>query len=462
MKFDDLKYLAVPLPEDILKEKWAGYFDRARRIIDCRLADETTPYALRARLELELKNLADLEMCYTITQEEAMRQIHEKAPEMSEADLDQLRIENKVDWIYLNGEVRYLRSFCATLFNVYPELQTVETEAEACEGKEGDAVDQMLEKGLRDGDVTGAHIHIKHETWLEPDAVREGETLYVHMPFPTERGNVKNIKLITVNPAPKKMPDADEYQPTVYFEEKVTEDLKFTLEYELDHVFKYTDTAKIDLQKVAETPLPEDVKVYTEEYAPHIIFTPYLKALAEELKGGETNPLLVARRFYDWITTQVQYRFVREYRSIDNLPEYCGINRRGDCGIQGLLFITLCRISGIPAKWESGLDAKPDDVGEHDWAVFYIPSVGWLHCDPSYGGSAWRRGAVERWNYFFGNCDPFRIPHNSEMMKEFVPAGKNWRVDPYDNQCGEAEYEDWRVPGDKFNYKYTDLGIWQI
>ena len=49
-----------------------------------------------------------------------------------------------------------------------------------------------------------------------------------------------------------------------------------------------------------------------------------------------------------------------------------------------------------------------------------------------------------------------------EMMKEFVPAGKNWRVDPYDNQCGEAEYEDWRVPGDKFNYKYTDLGIWQI
>ena len=68
MKFDNLKYLAVPLPEDILKEKWAGYFDRARRIIDCRLADETTPYALRARLELELKNLADLEMCYTITQ----------------------------------------------------------------------------------------------------------------------------------------------------------------------------------------------------------------------------------------------------------------------------------------------------------------------------------------------------------------------------------------------------------
>jgi hypothetical protein len=84
MKYEDLKYLAVPLPEDILKEKWAGYFDRARRIIDCRLADTDTPYALRARLELELKILDDLEMRYNIDQEAAMDMIHEKAPEMTE------------------------------------------------------------------------------------------------------------------------------------------------------------------------------------------------------------------------------------------------------------------------------------------------------------------------------------------------------------------------------------------
>ena len=64
----------MELPEDILKEKWSGNFDRAKKLIAQRLSEDI-PRALRCRLDLELKNLEDLENCYTVTREEALQKL---------------------------------------------------------------------------------------------------------------------------------------------------------------------------------------------------------------------------------------------------------------------------------------------------------------------------------------------------------------------------------------------------
>ena len=179
-----------------------------------------------------------------------------------------------------------------------------------------------------------------------------------------------------------------------------------------------------------------------EEQSPHIMFTPYLRELRDELAGDETNPVILARRFYDFVTTKVMYSFVREYFTIECIPEYCAVNLKGDCGVQALLFITLCRMSGIPARWQSGLYATDYYTGCHDWAQFYVAPYGWVFADLSFGGNAWRAGEIERWNYYFGNLDVFRMPANSEIQKAFVPEKKWLRIDPIDNQRGEFEYED--------------------
>ena len=65
----------------------------------------------------------------------------------------------------------------------------------------------------------------------------------------------------------------------------------------------------------------------------------------------------------------------------------------GRCGIQALLFVTLCRAVDIPARWQSGLYTTPVNVGCHDWAQFYVEPYGWLFADCSFGGSAWRAGS---------------------------------------------------------------------
>ena len=67
MKHENLEYMAVSLPEDIMKEKWSGHFQRARTIIAMRLADEKMPKTMKARLRLELKNLQRLENRYTVS-----------------------------------------------------------------------------------------------------------------------------------------------------------------------------------------------------------------------------------------------------------------------------------------------------------------------------------------------------------------------------------------------------------
>ena len=48
-----------------------------------------------------------------------------------------------------------------------------------------------------------------------------------------------------------------------------------------------------------------------------------------------------------------------------------------------LTFITLCRIAGIPARWESGFAVAPGDAGCHDWARFYVAPKGWMYADCS-------------------------------------------------------------------------------
>jgi hypothetical protein len=63
--FNHLQYLSVPLPQNILKFKLHGDFDRARNAIAIQLKKDL-PFALRCRLEMELEILRRSEEDYAI------------------------------------------------------------------------------------------------------------------------------------------------------------------------------------------------------------------------------------------------------------------------------------------------------------------------------------------------------------------------------------------------------------
>ena len=121
-------------------------------------------------------------------------------------------------------------------------------------------------------------------------------------------------------------------------------------------------------------------------------------------------------------------------------------NLTGDCGFQALLFITLCRMAGIPAHWQSGWFITPYEASPHDWAIIYLPEFGYLPVDLSFGGKD--KKDIMRKAFYFGNLDGFRMVANDEFQEDFDPPAKFVREDPYDNQVGEAEYEDEKAFGE--------------
>ena len=192
------------------------------------------------------------------------------------------------------------------------------------------------------------------------------------------------------------------------------------------------------------------------------MFTPLIRAMCQEIVGDETNPLLKAKRIYEYVTDRVRYSYVRRYSTILSIPEYAAVNQKGDCGVQAVLFITLCRCAGVPARWQSGLFAAPYDIGGHDWAQFYVAPYGWLYADLSFGGSAHRLGNEERRAFYFGNLDPFRMPANLAFQHEFIPPKQFMRNDPTDNQYGECEYNDRALTLKEYSCEHTMVDIHQI
>ena len=455
IKYDELQYLSVSLPEDVLKEKWSGNFEEERKLIEVFLSKEDLSYAMRCRLEREKENIDILLRNYTIPEEEAYNMVKEQVSSLDKETFDCWRREEKMDWIYVNGKRMFSSSFFGTLRKVYPKLLGITSD-----NHKDDEVDRYIDS-LQDGVESGAHIHIRQELFLKDEAVEEGKNIRLHIPLPVERDYINDLQILKVDPTPARLPEMDDHQPAAYFEDTAARGKIYSVEYSFDSKLVYRDFTKIDPSPVRFEDIPEEAKKYLREELPHLQFTPYLRYLAQEIKGDEENLLLIARKVYDFVTTKVTYRFVRDYSGIDNISEYCAAALRGDCGVQALLFIVLCRILGIPAKWESGLDAKPGDVGQHDWAMFYVPSIGWAYADPSYGGSAYRNGNTRRWNYFFGNVDPYRIPINNEFQREFNPPKNFSRMDPYDNQSGEIEYEDHGVY-DGLGYRFICVDIHKL
>ena len=436
--YQDLSYMKIPLPEDVLKLKNYGDFAGAQKMID-HFMTKDIPNALRKRLEIEkdvLKVMGGNE--YPYTYEEALEIMTSHLRDFKEEELQYLKEISAADWIYVDGTVHFQRRFYENLIKTRPDLaERVMVEdvddAQANELKQkllNDNVHYMKEKGGRT-----VRTQIRATIKAQKDAEEVGRKVTVHLPIPKICQQVSKVDIIAASPEITKIADEDAAQRTVCFETELKADQEFMVEYAYDY---HVDYVELDPAKASE----EQPDFCTNEQAPHIRFTPYLQELLKEIIGDETNPIIKARKIYDFVTTKVMYSYMREYFTIECIPEYAAINLKGDCGVQALLFITLCRMTGIPARWQSGLYATEFYTGCHDWAQFSVAPYGWVFADLSFGGSAWRMGNTERWNYYFGNLDIFRMPANSEIQMEFTPEKKWLRIDPIDNQRGEIEYED--------------------
>lgn len=428
------------IPEDILRRKLHGDFAGALRLIDRRLVEENLPESLRGSLlaQKRICRMLPTEFPYSLSQ--ALAIIQEAIPDFTEEELTSLIDQRRIRWIYVDGQVRIFERFFSSLCKAMPEFarRSGATLPGVESAQPGSPALTMLDNAhaqmRRNGSMT-TRIRIRATVKLKEELFQPGMFLRAHLPIPKSCPQQVNIQIEHIWPDNGRIAPEDALQRTVCWEGNFRENPEFVVEYSYRHTAWYQDAYH-------GHGIPCSYDFDLQEQTPHIVFTPYIRQLCQELTTGMTDPLEKARAFYDFITLNMKYTYMPSYVVLENIAENCARNYTGDCGVFALLFITLCRCAGIPAQWQSGLTAEPDFIGGHDWVRFYVEPYGWLFADPSYGVAAVRCGSEKRRQFYFGNLDPYRMVANSAFYAPFTIPKQHWRADPYDNQLGEIETTD--------------------
>lgn len=460
--------LNAGLPDDVERLKAAGYYREAIARIEDYLAEDWTQTqnsprsqglgqpggvlpenptpcgvdALREALLVQKEILRRIPEEYCYNEAQAVARMQGLVRDFTVEEFRQLVREGRVDWRFVEGEKHFLDRFAETLLATHADLAARQIDPPVPSVLARERRRRVHEQMQREGKAE-ARITLKTSVGMSDAAFEKAlaaakaegrDSVHVRawLPIPADCPAQSEIELQSFTETPAHIAAPDAPQRTVYWEADLTENRRFGVQY------RYRTTA-VYADPMGFAPDPVQPDFDTGERAPHIVFTPFLRALAAQLTAGVTDPAEKARRIYDYVTLNVRYHYQPAYFVQECLPDRCARDRRGDCGIMALTFITLCRIVGIPARWQSGLSVSPSGVGCHDWAMFYIAPKGWMYADCSFGASMARQGDEELRRHYFGSLDTGRMVANRAFEAPFDPPMCGFRSDPYDNQSGECE-----------------------
>lgn len=388
-----------------------------------------------------------------------LREVRKSIPDASADDLRKWREAGEVQYRMIDGQVRYFRREPSNIFRFCEDAKS--RRAKEAESPAKQKLLDHLAKVIAAAEQSGKAevVPVKHRitfTAIIPagaGGARKGSIVRAWLPFPQEYRQQKDVKLISSDPAPTSTAPNGSAHRSLYYEVKIEDATK---PIEIKNVFDYTSFAYYPMLKDGDAkPLAagwSGSKEYLSERAPHIAFTPELRAKVKEIVGDETNPLARARKIYNWVDANMRYCAEEEYCLIPSFSIKALKSLKGDCGIQGNIFITMCRAAGVPARWQSGWETKPINWNMHDWAEFYVEPWGWLPADPSYGLQKSDDPKVR--NFYFGHQDSYRLIVNSDFGRPLIPAKNSLRSEPADFQRGEVEIDGRNLYFDEWDYGF--------
>ena len=286
---------------------------------------------------------------------------------------------------------------------------------------------------------------------VAPDVVPDGEMIRCWLPWP--KGNhirQKPPELIhTSNPDYIIASDTVVHR-SVYMEETAVKGspVIFMVKYRYQSSARYfnPETIKnVPYDKTSYTYIK-----YTSEQLPQIHFSDNVRRLADSIAGPQDDPVTAVRKIYLWFKANIPWTGALEYSIMPDIPEYVIKNRRGDCGMQTLLFISMLRYKGIPARWQSGWMVPPGDEGLHDWCEVFFEGTGWVPVDISY--NLQDSGDKKLREFYISGIDSYRMIINDGISGKFYPEKKYMRSDFYDFQRGEVEWKGGNIYYDKWDY----------
>ncbi|MEG1898729.1 MAG: transglutaminase domain-containing protein [Bacteroidales bacterium] len=443
-----------------------GEYIDATAAIKLKIATDTLSPNEIAALLFKIDIMERIKADFTKDDTTVLSYIKQYYPAVTEEEIAAWEASGALECKNINGVKKYFNNAPRNLFRICKEAQAHWKEIN---GRQSDCLDRFLGKYIPQivespqstqtlqamlpvPNSTYEHftmpvtMKIKYTITVKPNEVPAGETIKVWMPYPRKAAQQKNITLLATS-HPNYIISPDSYpHKSLYMEQLAIKDSATIFSYQLsytsyNHWFNFTPD---NIQ-----PYDKDNKIYkkyTAQRDAHVIFTEDIKQLTDSIIGTEQNPYLKAVRIFDYIAQNYPWASAREYSTIVNIPQYVIDNKHGDCGQQSLLFITMARYAGIPAKWQSGWMMHPGEENLHDWAEIYFQGIGWVPIDQSFG-YVYKEGLLPRvaktndkvYHYFTRGLDAYRYIVNDDFSGHFYPSKTYPRSETVDFQRGEVE-----------------------
>ncbi len=387
---------------------------------------------------------------FTMTPEQGIALIRERMPEVTDAQIERWKATRKIEVMNIDGTEWWFRKSVRNLWLLADEFDndhSVEREKSVAHNL------AIYRESMRHApDFNGVRdrrtFTVRFTLDVDADAVPAGETVKVWMPLPYENMRQSNVTYLDGNREVRFSKGSRHH--TVYMEATAVKGKPTHFEYRFRYTVGERHVTQQDLLMLVE---PYDTttsfyREYTAQQLPHIIVDNDMRNLAREIVGDELNPVRQAKMVYEWISRSFPWAGAREYSTIRCMPRYVLLNRHGDCGQVTLLYISLCRSLGIPARWESGWVVEPGDEGWHDWAETYFEGIGWVPTDQSYGRSTIDNPLND---YYAAGIDLYRMASNEGIGDRLDPPKTFIRSETVDFQPGEVEWRGGNLYYDKWD-----------
>lgn len=435
-----------------------GNFSIAHKEIQSLTNDPNTSDKIKIELRFKKDLMRRINLDFCRDEQFVRDKLAKYYPKLTDEMLLSWEASKALEMRIIDGEKRYFYNAVPNLFRLDSEAMKIKKNMNGDDNNELKAFRQkhtseLIKQYNVDGNsiLNPVKMKLTYTLTVDADAVPAGETIRCWMPFPREDSpRQKEVKLLSTNVNDYIISPEEYKQRSLYMEKvvKAGEPTKFEMEVTYKAFGQYSQLKNVAFEKYDTS--SEFYKKYTSEKAPHIVFSKRIKDLTEQLTAGINNPYEKVKRIYTWIDNTTPWASALEYSTFWNIPKYVLDNKHGDCGMQSLLFITMARYAGIPAKWQSGWMVHPGHVNLHDWAEVYYPEIGWVPVDESFSLQNTDDPDVK---YFYTNgIDSYRLIINDDISTEFYPQKIFPRSETVDFQRGEVEWRGGNLYFDKWNY----------
>jgi transglutaminase-like putative cysteine protease len=453
---------AVAPPAEVVALVEAGRFREAEARIAAGLARPALGDDERRALLFERERTRRILLDFDLDAAQAKAKLRKQIPDLADAEFAKWDDAGLLESMVIDGRKRYFDRAPSNLFRLSTEARArravqapfVDSPYEKPHAHHREVREQALATGKRS--VAPRRVRITQSLTVHAGAVPAGETVRAWIPFPRAiPGQQEDIRVLGSEPAQRMVAPESALQRTVYLEKPARAGVPtaFSVSYELTIHGQYV---AIDPDKVVPAEITSELAPFVAERPPHIVFTNAMRQFSTQAVGDEKNPYRIAQKLFAAVD-RIPWAGAREYSTITNISDYALHAGHADCGQQTLLLMTLLRMNGIPARWQSGWIFSDGDYDNmHDWGWLYLAPYGWVPMDVTFGRLP--GAGAEIADFYLGGFDAYRIAFNDDYSRDFVPPKQHFRSETVDLQRGEVEWDGGNLYFDQWDYDFE----WQL